>query len=176
MKKPEFNILLIGFMGTGKTTISKCLSKLLQMQEVDTDQLVVKKEGFSIPELFEKYGEPYFREAETSVLKELEMDKGLIVSCGGGIVLKEENLASMRKQGKIVLLTATPETILDRVKEDTNRPILQGNMNVEFIESLLNKRKERYLEAADLIISTDGRSIEEICQEIISGVLQDEEA
>ncbi|MBN2220876.1 MAG: shikimate kinase [Vallitaleaceae bacterium] len=168
MKKPEYNLLLIGFMGTGKTTVSKRLSELLEMKEVDTDQRIVNKEKSSIPEIFEKQGEAYFRDLETTTLMELEKEKGFIVSCGGGIVLREENLASMRKQGKIILLTATPQTILERVKENNNRPLLQGNMNVEFIESLLNKRKERYFEAADLIIETDSSSIDEICQEIIS--------
>ena len=91
-----------------------------------------------------------------------------MVSCGGGAVLRDENAKLMKENGMIVLLTATPETIYERVKNSTDRPILNGNMNVEYISSLMDKRKDRYLAVADYAVATDGKSVKEICAEIIA--------
>ena len=151
----NYNIMLIGFMGVGKTTVSKELSKKLGMPEVDMDSYI-----------FEQYGEEYFRKVETNCLAEVQKSKGKIVSCGGGAVLKDENVKLMKDGGIILLLTATPETVYNRVKDNNDRPILNGNMNVEYISSLMDKRKNRYLEVADLIISTDDKSVVEIVKEI----------
>ena len=96
--------------------------------------------------------------------------KNIIVSCGGGVVVKDENVEHMKNGGVIVLLTATPETIYERVKNSTDRPILNGNMNIEFIESLMNKRKERYLSVADVIVSTDNKMVSDICKEIMDKI------
>lgn len=167
MKK---NILLIGFMGTGKSTVSRGLRKSTGMPEIDMDKYIVDKENMSIADMFEKHGEEYFRKIETECLKEILENDGVIVSCGGGVVVKEENVTYMKDKGKIVLLTATPETVYERVKNSTDRPILNGNMNVEYIAELMEKRKERYLAVADIIIKTDGRKIEDIVEEIISKI------
>ena len=104
------NILLIGFMGAGKTTVSKMLSKMTDMKEIDMDAYIVKKEGMDITEIFDKFGEEYFRKKETECLIEIMNESNCIVSCGGGVVVKDENVEQMKKGGKIVLLTATPET------------------------------------------------------------------
>lgn len=162
----NYNIMLIGFMGVGKTTVSKKLSKKLGMPEVDMDAYIVAHENKAISDIFAESGEEYFRKIETECLVEIQMEKGKIVSCGGGAVLKDENVRFMKDGGVILLLTATPQTVYERVKNSTERPILNGNMNVEYISELMNKRKQRYLEVADLIIATDGKKVDEIVSEI----------
>lgn len=164
----SYNIMLIGFMGAGKSTVSAYLSHLLEMEEVDTDQLIVEKEGMSIPQIFENYGEEYFRNCESNTLIELQKKKQLIVSCGGGIVLRDENVQHMKKHGRIVLLTANPETTLERVKDSTERPILNNNMNTKFIAELMEKRRDIYLAAADIIVPTDNKSIAKVCEEVVA--------
>jgi shikimate kinase len=166
----EHNIFLVGFMGAGKTTVSNYLSAMLALDRIEMDELIVRKEGMSINGIFEEYGEEYFRNCESNALMELQKRKQLVVSCGGGIVLRDENIANMRKSGRVVLLTATPETTLERVKDSDERPILRNNMNVEFIAGLMEKRRERYLKAADIIVSTDGKTVLEVCEEIVAAL------
>lgn len=161
------NIMLIGFMGTGKSTVSTYLSKWLDMEEVDVDAMIATNAGKNIPEIFEEYGEEYFRDLETKTLLEVQKREQLIVSCGGGIVLRDENVNAMKEHGKIVLLTATPETVYERVKDSKNRPILNGNMNVEYIAQLMERRRERYLQCADIIIATDNKTVQQIGEEMI---------
>jgi shikimate kinase len=161
------NIFLVGFMGAGKTTVSKYLGSMLALERVEIDELIVQKEGMSINSIFEEYGEEYFRNCESNTLIELQKKNQLVVSCGGGIVLRGENIASMKKNGCVVLLTATPETTLERVKDSDERPILKNNMNVAFIEGLMEKRREKYLKAADIIVKTDGKTVLEVCEEIV---------
>ncbi|MBP1743533.1 MAG: Shikimate kinase [Firmicutes bacterium] len=163
----QHNIFLVGFMGAGKTTVSKCLGSMLGLERVEIDELIARKEGMSINSIFEEYGEEYFRNCESSTLAELQKRNQLVVSCGGGIVLREGNIASMKKNGRVVLLTATPETTLERVRDSDERPILRNNMNVEFIAGLMEKRREKYLKAADIIVETDGKTVHEVCEEII---------
>lgn len=150
------NIALIGFMGTGKTTVSKALSRITGFSEVDVDQYIVEKAGMSIKDIFDQYGEEHFRKLETEALRELQNGSGKIISCGGGAVLKDENVDILKQGSVIVLLTATPETIFERVKNHTHRPILNGNMNIEYITNLMDKREPRYRQVADIKVSVDG--------------------
>lgn len=161
------NIVLIGFMGTGKSTVSETLSSLFQMKIVEMDQEIVQQEGMTIPEIFSKYGEEYFRNCETQLLKDLQERQNVIISCGGGTPLRECNVIEMKKNGKVILLTARPETIWSRIKDNTDRPLLNGNMNVEYIKGMMEQRREKYYAAADIIVETDGKTIKEICQEIV---------
>ena len=161
------NILLTGFMGTGKTTISHELHRITKMEEIDLDAYIVEKMNCSINDIFEKQGETFFFFFYTDCLKEILKKKNIILSCGGGTVLRTKNVDLMRQNGKIVLLTAEPQTIYDRVRNHTERPLLNQNMNVEYIAQLLEKRKSAYFEAADMIICTDGRNTADICQEIL---------
>lgn len=161
------NIMLIGFMGAGKSTVSRELSRMTGKKEIDMDAYIVEQEGCSINDIFEKHGEEYFRERETKHLSDIQRENGLIVSCGGGAVLKDENVRLMRENGVIVLLTATPETTYERVKNSKDRPILNGNMNIEFITELMNKRKDRYQSVADMTVVTDGRDAAAIAEEIL---------
>lgn len=161
------HIFLIGFMGCGKSAVSAYMSENYNIDIVGMDEEIVRRENMTIPEIFEYKGEDYFRNLETQFLHELENEECKIVSCGGGVVLKKENVEVMKKSGYIVLLTAEPETILERVKDDDNRPLLQGNKNVEYIQTLLEKRAPHYTNAADLIVKTDNKSIREICVEIL---------
>lgn len=128
----------------------------------------MEREGMAISDIFAEKGETYFRDAETALLKDLTGKKGIIISCGGGAVMRDENAALMKQCGKIVLLTATPETIYERVKDSTDRPILNGNMNVDYIRELMEKRKDRYLAVADVVVATDQKSAEEITREILA--------
>lgn len=164
------NIMLIGFMGAGKTTVSRELSKMTGRSEIDMDAYIVDREGMAIKDIFDKYGEEYFRKKETESLLEIMEKDELIVSCGGGVVVKDENVKHMKNGGVIVLLTATPQTILERVKNSTDRPILNGNMNIEFITELMNKRKDRYFSVADVVVETDDKSVFDICTEIMDKI------
>lgn len=162
--------MLIGFMGAGKTTVSRELSKMTGRKELDMDAYIVDREGMTIKDMFDRFGEEYFRQKETESLIEIMDMDDLIVSCGGGVVVKDENVDHMKNGGVIVLLTATPQTTLDRVKNSTDRPILNGNMNIEFITELMNKRKDRYLSVADIIVETDDKSVFDICTEIMDKI------
>lgn len=162
--------MLIGFMGAGKSTVSHILRDLLQMEEIEMDTEIARQQGKSIPEIFDQYGEEYFRKEETNLLRKLGTQKGKLISCGGGVVVKKENIELMKRQGPVVLLTATPQTTFERVKDSQERPILNQNMSVEFIQELMEKRKDQYMAAADIIVKTDGKKVEEICEEILKKV------
>ncbi len=163
----DYNIVLIGFMGSGKSTISHALSQIFAMDVIEMDQVIADREGMSISEIFEVHGEEYFRNLETELLRELQNRKGVVISCGGGVPMRDENVIEMKKNGKVILLTASPETILNRVKNNHDRPLLENNKNVTFISELMEKRRNKYEAAADIVIQTDGKSAFEICEEII---------
>lgn len=161
------NIFLIGFMGSGKSTISRFLTTAYSMDVIEMDELIAEREQMSIPDIFAAHGEEYFRELETKLLTEIQGMKNVVVSCGGGVALRECNVEKMRKNGRIILLAASPETILERVKNNGDRPILNGHMNVEYIAKLMEQRREKYEAAADITIQTDGKSAHEICEELL---------
>lgn len=166
----DMNIMLIGFMGTGKSTIARKIKEKLNIEQVEMDALIAKEAGMSIPDIFEKCGENYFRDLETEMLRKFQNKKPVVVSCGGGAVLRDENIEIMKGQGKIVLLTATPETVFERVRYSADRPVLNGNMNVEYIKELMEKRKARYEMAADIVVTTDGKTADDICREILEAI------
>ncbi|MFR1832033.1 MAG: type I 3-dehydroquinate dehydratase [Lachnospiraceae bacterium] len=162
------HIFLIGFMGTGKTTVSSQLAEILSLPAIEMDQRVEDENAMKITDIFEKYGEEYFRDLEAALIQKICKEDSAVVSCGGGAVLRKENIDSMRQAGVIVLLTASPETVLERVKADDSRPNLKGRMSKEGIRHLMDVRRPAYEAAADLTISTDGKSKEEIAAEILT--------
>lgn len=159
------NIVLVGFMGTGKSTVASALAERLGWSKVDLDAAIEQAEGATIPQLFEGKGEAYFRRAETEALRrELEGRSGQIVATGGGAVLAEENRALMLANGLVVALTANLETIVGRVKNDPNRPLLRGNAE-QSVPELLERRKHAY-DFAHLQIDTSDKTVEQIAGEI----------
>ena len=167
----DYNIVLIGFMGAGKTSISEYLKTLFAMDIIEMDQIIAEREGMSIPDIFEVHGEQYFRDLETNLLIEMQSRKNVVISCGGGTPLRECNVVEMKKNGRVVLLTASPETIFDRVKDSHDRPVIENNKNVPFIADLMEKRRAKYEAAADIVINTDGKSIIEVCEELVQKLL-----
>ena len=161
------NVFLIGYRGTGKTSIGKKLSNRLSLPFVDIDELIVKNAKMPVPELFAKLGEPKFRDFETEALKRVCEKKNQIVSCGGGIVVRDENISLLKSNGFVILLSASPETIFRRIHLDSNRPSLTGKNPMDEIIFLLNKRAPLYEKAKDFEISTD-RNISSCVNEILS--------
>ena len=161
------NIVLIGFMGSGKTTIAEYLSETYDMELIEMDARISDREGRSIPDIFAQSGEIYFRNLETDLLKELQTGKNMVISCGGGVPLRTENVSEMKKIGKVVLLAADPQTVFERVRGDETRPLLNGRNHVEGIGELMQERKAKYEKAADIIASTDNRTVESIGEEIV---------
>ncbi len=163
------NIVLTGFMGTGKTAVGKELARLLNMKLIDVDTQIEKSEKMTINEIFKQFGEPRFREIETEMITKLSKDKNSIISTGGGAVLKQENMDILRGNGVIICLTATPETILSRTSNSNDRPLLQVENPLERIKGLLDFRKPFY-ERADVMIDTEGKTPLQIAEEIIEKV------
>ncbi len=163
----DYNIVLIGFMGAGKSTIAELLGAEYGMERIEMDALIEERENMSISKIFETKGEAYFRDLETALLIELQDRSNVVISCGGGVPMRERNVAEMKKNGRVVLLTARPETILERVRDDHDRPLLKNKKTVEDISALMEERREKYREAADLIIETDGKTGDEICRELV---------
>ena len=166
-KLSNYNIVLIGFMGAGKSTISEFLKNSFAMEVIEMDQIIAEREGMTISDIFEVYGEQYFRNLETNLLIEMQSKTNVVISCGGGTPMRECNVVEMKKNGRVVLLTAKPETILDRVKDSHDRPLIENNKTVPFIADLMEKRREKYEAAADIIIETDGKDELQICEELI---------
>lgn len=164
------NVFLTGFMGTGKSAVARELNRRYGMKSLEMDACIARRQGMSITGIFKKYGEQYFRDLESALLEELKSNMGMVVSCGGGVVLRSENVKCMKESGTIVLLTASAETIYDRVKGNRDRPILNENMSVEYIRELMEKRREWYELAADITIETDRKTILQVCEEIAEGV------
>lgn len=163
----RMNVILVGFMGVGKSTVAWELQRLADLQILEMDRIIEDREGMSIPEIFKIHGEGYFRNAETSLLRDFRSVSNAVISCGGGTVMREENVELLQDIGPIVLLTAKPETILNRVREDTGRPLLEGRKNVEAIRELLEARRPWYEAASDFCVATDGKTAEEIAWEIL---------
>jgi shikimate kinase len=159
------NIILFGFMGTGKTSIAKVLADRLGMKFVEMDSVIEKNEGVKISEIFAKQGESYFRKLERDLVKELAGQNGLVVSTGGGVVLDYENVKDFESNGISVCLTAEPEEIFKRIKNEKHRPLLLVPDPLVKIKELLEFRKP-YYEKIKLQIDTSGKSIETVVEEI----------
>ena len=158
-------IILIGYMGCGKSTIGTKAAKALGTKFVDTDEWIEEQEGMKISELFAQKGEAYFRQKETKVLCDLKKEpKGMVLSTGGGLPIKEENAKLLKQLGIVVYLKAEVDTLVERLKEDTTRPLLKEGDLREKIERMLEVRNPIYEKVADVILQTDTMSIyETIC-------------
>lgn len=163
----DCNIFLVGFMGAGKSTIARALTRELDCPLVEMDERIEKEQGMSINEIFARFGEDRFRDLESQLILDLGAGEPQVVSCGGGVVLRPENIGNMKKSGRVVYLSATPETVYERVRDSNERPILNGHMDVDYIAGLMEKRRALYETAADITVVTDGRTREELCAEII---------
>ena len=166
-----YNLILIGFMGTGKTTVGKELSRLLEMPLVDMDTWIEKRMNMTIDEIFMTLGEGEFRRFETEIIREVSTQKSSIISCGGGVVLKNENVELLKSCGKVILLETDAQTIYQRIKDNSERPLLKDKMSEEYIQELFEKRKILYDQAMDITINTDGKDIYQVALEIIKQCL-----
>lgn len=164
------NIILIGFMGCGKTSVGKRLATTLGCEFLDTDEWIEEKQKRSIREIFDTDGEAAFRTMETDCLKELLKNKenGFVLSVGGGLPIREENRMLLKQLGDVILLQASPDVIYQRVKNDRTRPLLQDKNPRGRILDLMSARKKYYEDAADHIIPVDERSFEQIIDNIVS--------
>ena len=161
-------IYLTGFMGCGKSTVSRALAKCLNRRRVEMDESLERQAGKPISKIFEEEGEGTFRRLESELLHRVAAGPPAVVSCGGGVVLRQENVSVMQDSGVIILLTASPHTLYDRVKNSTHRPLLKGRMNPRAIARLMEERRPSYEAAAGLVIETDEKTVEEIVTEIVA--------
>lgn len=168
MSQAKHNLILIGFMGAGKTSVGDCYAREYGLPIIDTDQRIEAAAGMAISKIFATRGEEAFRRLETGVLEELlaHTDHS-IISVGGGLPLREENRILLKKLGCVVYLDVSPETVMDRIGRDvSDRPMLQGGDVESRIRGLLAMRRPVYLEASHVIVDVNGRSVEEIVEEI----------
>lgn len=162
------NLILTGFMGSGKSTLGLRLSYRLRIPVVDTDKRIEQRAGRSIPDIFAREGEEAFREKERACLEELQNEPGRkIISTGGGLPLRAENREALRRLGIVFYLRAKPETIWERLRHDTGRPLLQTEDPRRRIRELLAERSALYEAAADEIVDVDGREFDSILREIV---------
>ena len=161
------NVILIGYMGCGKSTVGRRLSYRLRRPYVDTDNLIELKTKMTISDIFAAQGEDAFREMETDCIKTMfDYKQDYVIAVGGGLPMREVNRDIMKKLGTVVYLRATPDTIYERLKNDTKRPLLQGEDPQGKICKMIGQRGPIYEVAADYIIDVDGKSFEEIMDEI----------
>ena len=162
------HIFLIGFMGCGKSTNAAVLAALTDRRQIEMDEEIAAGQGMPVQEIFKNHGEAFFRDLETALLEEMQERKNMIISCGGGTALRQRNVEEMKKNGRVVLLTASPQTIYERVKDSDERPVLKGRKNVEDIAELMEQRREKYEAAAD-------KSVLQVCEELVQRLTEMEE-
>jgi len=160
------NIVLVGFMGTGKTAVAREVATKTAMEYVSVDQVIEEKEGKSINDIFASFGEKYFRKLEKEVARCISLKDNLIIDAGGGIVLDEENVAALKKTGKMICLTARPDVIHRRTKKRTHRPLLNVANPMVKIKELLQYRAAFY-KRADFQIDTSDKGIKEVAEEVM---------
>jgi shikimate kinase len=161
------NLVLIGFMGSGKSSVGRELARRLRYHFADTDALIRARYGKSIPEIFAEFGEEEFRQAETEVLEGLVGSAEFVLATGGGIVTRPGNLALLRKLGRVVWLSANEETIWRRVSRNPNRPLLQTEDPRQTIHDLLLLRAPLYRSVADVIVETSGLTHQEVAKHVL---------
>lgn len=164
------NIVLIGFMGAGKSAVGKLLSEKNKIPFIDTDKLIEKKESKSINDMFKEQGEPYFRKIEKEVIEEISIKEDTIISVGGGAVLDDDNVSNLKKNGLIVYLKAPFDILYDRIKESTSRPLLAVQKPEEEMQALLEARQMAYESVADFTVDVSKGTPEEIAQEIVEHI------
>ena len=161
------NIVLIGYRGTGKSSVAKMLAARTKWPVVSTDLEIIRKAGMPVPDIIRKRGWDYFRDVESEICKQVGKKDRTIIDTGGGAVLRKENVESLRQRGRMFWLTAEVTTVMARIKNNSDRPSLTGKKSyVEEVEEVLNERLPLYKAAADHMIPTDDRTIEEIANEI----------
>ena len=163
------NIVLVGFMGTGKTSVGKALAKKLGRPVIDIDRIIEEKEKRKISDIFEKDGEPRFREIEKEAIRAQAATEGAVITTGGGAVIDPENIKALRKNGTLVALLASPESIFERVRNAKHRPLLNGKDMLTEIKRLLAIR-EPYYRQSDLQFETDGRTSDEVADMILQAL------
>ncbi len=163
------NVVLIGYRGTGKSTVGKVLAARLGRTVVSTDEEIVKRAGRSIPDIVAERGWDHFRDLETQVCQELAALDGLVIDTGGGAILRPQNVEALKKTGTLFWLTASVDTIGKRIGGDTQRPSLTGTKSfIEEIQDVLRERMPKYRAAAHHVIETEGRSIVQVADEILA--------
>ncbi|CUH94096.1 hypothetical protein P22_0158 [Propionispora sp. 2/2-37] len=161
------NIVLIGFMGTGKTSTGRLLASRLGRPFIDTDKRIETDNGISIPDMFTLYGEAYFRKKEKDTIAKVARYTNVVIATGGGAVLAEENVNCLKINGLVITLTASVEVILERTGRRSNRPLLNCDRREQQVIQLLAARDALYKNAADFIIDTTVRSPQQVTEEII---------
>ena len=163
------NIVLIGFMGTGKTTVGKELAKRLNFTFIDTDERIERKIGLTVNDIFKEYGEKYFRRLEHDLIGNVSLFNRCIIATGGGVVLNAENIKLLKQRGVIVCLEADYKYLLKRLKAAGGRPLLAGGNVDERVPRLL-KEREQYYKCADIYINIENKTVNEIADEIIKNI------
>jgi shikimate kinase len=163
------NLVMLGYRGTGKSVLSKILARKLKRKLYRIDDLIAESAGFPVPRIVEKWGWPRFREIESQVVREVsESARNGIIDCGGGVVLDDANIESLKRGGKAILLTADFHTVLKRIRGDKNRPPLKDGVSFEEEQrQILAEREEKYRAAADLVVDTTHKSPEQTASDII---------
>jgi shikimate kinase len=168
MEERDRGIVLIGFMGTGKSSVGRVLEQHTGWPRYDTDELIAERAGMTITDIFDRHGEAAFRELETEALRELPTGAPAIIVTGGGVVLREENVSLLRALGTLVNLTADLETLFERVARRNTRPLLRSDDPRRTLAELLNEREPFYRGAADLEIDTSALTHDEVARAVLS--------
>jgi shikimate kinase len=163
------NIVLTGFMGTGKTAVARELSSLTGMKIIDMDSEIEREQGVTINEIFTEYGEERFREIETEMAKKVSDQNGVVISTGGGVVLRGENIDHLRRNGLVVCLTASANVILERTGRSNERPLLNVEDPISKIKGMLEYRMPFYRNA-DIMIDTDEKTPRQVAEEIVEAL------
>lgn len=160
------NIVLVGLMGAGKTTIGKLLSNITKKEFTDSDEIIEKEAGKTINEIFAEHGEKHFRDLEKNTIKKLSEKSNLIISTGGGSIENIENIENLKTNSVLFYLKTTPEILFSRIKTDTTRPLLKNPNPLLTLKNLL-ERREPFYKMADIEIETTNKTSDEIVKEII---------
>ena len=161
------NLYIIGFMGSGKTSLASELDKISENKKINVDALIEKKLGMSISEIFAIYGEAFFRKHEHELLSEISKHDNQIVDCGGGLPLTPENRKLIKASGRCIYLKVSPNAVLQRLKSDESRPLLENKKSIKEISLMLDKRVSFYESIADISIETDNFTTKEIAEKLI---------